>query len=264
MDYSDYTFLQIEKKDNGVALITMNRPEVLNACDAQGHHELGQIWKDIAEDPEVRVGLITGAGRAFCAGGDLRKANASDPEFIQMVWKHDTELVYNMVNCPKPIVSAINGAAVGAGLAAALLADISIASDRAKLIDGHTKLGVAPGDHAALIWPLLCGLAKAKYYLYLCETISGEEADRIGLVSMCVPHDQLMDKATEVADRLAAGSQWALRGAKSVMNNWLRMAGPIFDQSAILEMSSFFLPDSIEGRKAFMEKRAPNFPSSRT
>lgn len=263
MKYSEYTFLQIEKKDNGVALITMNRPEVLNACDAQGHHELGQIWKDIAEDPDVRVGLITGAGRAFCAGGNLGKADTSDPAFVQTVMKHDTELVYSMINCPKPIVSAINGAAVGAGLAVALLADISIASDRAKLIDGHTKLGVVPGDHAAIIWPLLCGMAKAKYYLYLCETITGEEADRIGLVSRCVPHDELMGTAMGIADRLAAGSQWALLGAKSVMNNWLRMAGPIFDQSAVLEMASFFLPDSKEGLSAFMDKRQPDFPSSR-
>lgn len=263
MDYREYKFLQIEKQANGVALITMNRPEILNACDEHGHHELGQIWLDIGQDPEVKVAIITGAGRAFCAGGDLKSADPSVSANVQKVWQHDVALVYNLVNLEKPVISAINGVAVGAGLAVALLADISIASDRARLIDGHTKLGVVPGDHAALIWPLLCGLAKAKYYLMLCETITGEEAERIGLVSKLVPHDELMPTAMEIAARLASGSQWALRGTKQVMNNWLRIAAPIFDQSAALEMTSFFLPDSVEGLRAFIEKRPPDFPSSR-
>ena len=121
-------------------------------------------------------------------------------------------MVYNLINCSKPVVSAINGAAVGAGLVVAILADISIAAKSARLIDGHTKLGVAAGDHAAIVWPLLCGMAKAKYYLLLCDTITGEEAERIGLVSLAVPDEELQARALDIAKRLAEGAPNAIRG----------------------------------------------------
>ena len=138
--------------------------------------------------------LVTGAGKAFSAGGDLELVGKMMADFDtrMRVWKEARDMVYNMINCSKPVVSAINGAAVGAGLVVAILADISIAANSAKLIDGHTKLGVAAGDHAAIIWPLLCGMAKSKYYLMTSEFIDGKEAERIGLVSMCVPDDQLV------------------------------------------------------------------------
>jgi enoyl-CoA hydratase len=166
-----------------------------------------------------------------------------------------------MLNCSKIIVSAIHGPAVGAGLAAALMADISIASRNAKLIDGHTRLGVAAGDHAAIIWPLLCGMAKAKYYLLTCDTISGEEAERLGLVSLTCDENQLTEKALEVARKLAAGPQTALRWTKYSLNNWLRMAGPAFDASLALEMMGFTGPEVKEGLAALREKRAPKFPA---
>src|SRR5258708_25005915 len=140
-------------------------------------------------------------------------------------------MVYNLVNCNKAVVSAINGVAVGAGLALAVLADIWIAGASARLIDGHTKLGVAAGDHAAIIWPLLCGMAKAKYHLLLCETLTGAQAERIGLVSLAVPDDELQDRAMEIAVRLAEGAPNAIAWTKYALNNWLRAAGPIFDAS---------------------------------
>ena len=145
----------------------------------------------------------------FSGGGDLALVEdmATDFEVRTRVWKEARDLVYNVINCDKPIVSALHGPAVGAGLVAGLLADISIAARSARIVDGHTRLGVAAGDHAAIVWPLLCGLAKAKYYLLLCEAVSGEEAERIGLVSLAVEEDQLLPKAYEVADRLALGSQ---------------------------------------------------------
>src|SRR5205823_5444221 len=130
------------------------------------------------------------------------------------VWKEARDLVYNLINCSKPIVSAIHGPAVGAGLVVGLLADISIAARSARIIDGHTRLGVAAGDHAAIVWPLLCGLAKAKYYLLLCEPVSGEEAERIGLVSLCVDDAALQETALRIAERLAAGSPTAIRWTK--------------------------------------------------
>ncbi len=263
MNYDHYSFLAIDKRPSGVAVITMNRPDVLNAADPAGHDEMGQIWLDLGKDPEVKVALITGAGRGFSAGGDLSSGDPSSHDFIASTMREAAAIVYNLINLDKPVVSAINGPAVGAGTAVALLADISIASEKAKIIDGHTKLGVVAGDHSAIVWPLLCGMAKSKYYLLLCDSIDGREAERIGLVSMCVPAEELMSTAMDVAERLAAGSQWALQGTKRVLNNWLRMAGPIFDQSLALEMMSFYRPDMAEGVQAFTDRRPPEFPSSK-
>src|SRR5690349_24388168 len=164
-----------------------------------------------------------------------------------------------MLACPTPIVSTITGPAVGAGLVVGLLADVSLASPRARIVDGHTKLGVAAGDHAAIIWPLLCGMAKAKYHLLLCEEVDGVEAERIGLVSLCVPEDELHERALEIARRLATGSQAALRHTKLALNNWLRAAGPAFDASLALEFLDMTGPDVREGVAAIREKRPPNF-----
>src|SRR6202043_3108601 len=175
------------------------------------------------------------------------------------VWKEARDMVYNLINCSKPIVSAINGAAVGAGLVLAILADISIAANSAKLIDGHTKLGVAAGDHAAIIWPLLCGMAKAKYHLLLCESVTGDEAERIGLVSLAVPDADLPARAMDVAVRLGEGAPNAIRWTKYALNNWLRAAEPIFDTSLALEFLGFSSPDAKEGLASHREKRKPRF-----
>ncbi len=265
MDYAEYQHLVFERRPNGVVLITLNRPAVMNATNARLHWELTQVWLTVDADPAARVALVTGAGRAFSAGGDLGmvEETAGNPEAIARTMREASDLVYNMINLDKPVVSAINGVAVGAGLVVALLADVSIASETARLTDGHTRLGVAAGDHAAIIWPLLCGMAKARYYLLTSDFLDGKEAERIGLVSMCVPPDRLMDTAWDVANRLAQGSQPAIRWTKRTLNNWLRQAGPIFDQSLALEMLSFMHADVREGVRAIREKRAPEFPSAR-
>jgi enoyl-CoA hydratase len=181
-------------------------------------------------------------------------------ETLLRVWKEARDLVYNVINCAKPIVSAIRGPAVGAGLAAGLLADIPIAARSARIIDGHTRLGVAAGDHAAIIWPLLCGMAKAKYHLLLCEPLTGEEAERIGLVAKVVDDDRLMDEALDVARRLAAGAPSAIRWTKYALNNWLRLAGPTFDTSLALEFLGFTGPELQEGLASLRAKRKPSFP----
>jgi enoyl-CoA hydratase len=265
MNYADYQHLLFEHRPNGVLLITLNRPEVLNATNDRLHWELTQIWLTIAADPETRVAVVTGKGRAFSAGGDMEmvEANATDPRRLARTVQEATDLVYNMINLDKPVVSAINGVAVGAGLVVGLLADISIIAENVRFTDGHTKLGVVAGDHAAIIWPLLCGMAKAKYYLLTSDFIDGKEAERIGLVSMCLPQEQVLPKALEVADRLALGAQQAIRWTKRSLNNWLRMAGPIFDNSMALEMLTFMEDDVREGLRAVREKRAPNFPSAK-
>jgi enoyl-CoA hydratase/carnithine racemase len=264
MDYKDYQHLVFERRPHGVLLITLNRPQVLNATNDRMHWELTQVWLTIDRDPETRVAVVTGAGRAFSAGGDLEmvEANATDPRRLANTVREASDIVYNMINLDKPVVSAINGVAVGAGLVVALMADISIIAEDVRFTDGHTKLGVVAGDHAAIVWPLLCGMAKAKYYLLTSDFIDGREAERIGLVSLCVPRDQLLAKAFDVADRLAQGSQQAIRWTKRSLNNWLRLAGPIFDQSIALEMLTFMSEDVREGLRAIREKRPPKFPSA--
>jgi enoyl-CoA hydratase len=265
MDYGDYRHLTFDLDAAGVLLITINRPEVMNATNARLHWELTQVWLTVDADPAARVALITGAGKAFSAGGDLEwvEEMAGNPEALARTMREASDLVYRLIDLDKPVVSAINGVAVGAGLVVALLADVSIISETARLTDGHTRLGVAAGDHAAIIWPLLCGMAKAKYYLLTSEFLDGREAERIGLVSLCVAPDRLMDTAREVATRLARGSQPSIRWTKRALNNWLRQAGPIFDQSLALEMLTFMGPDVREGARAIREKRPPDFPSTR-
>ncbi len=260
MNYGDYQHLRFDPRQNGVLLVTLDRPPV-NATDTRLHWELTQVWRTVDEDPAVRVVLVTGAGKAFSAGGDLSllEEMAGNSTAVARSLREAADIVYNMINLDKPIVSAINGVAVGAGLAVALMADISIMSETARITDGHLRLGVGAGDHAAIIWPLLCGMAKAKYYLLTAEFIDGKEAERIGLVSLCAPPDQLMEKAWQVADRLAAGPQSALRLTKRALNNWLRMAGPIFDSSLAYEMLNFLEPDVREGLAALQEKRPPRF-----
>ena len=263
MDYADYRHLTFEPKPNGVLLVTINRPEVLNAANARLHWEFTQIWPTVDADPETRVVVVTGAGKAFSAGGDLSLVEdmARQPDALARTMREASDLVYNMINLDKPVVSAINGVAVGAGLVVALLADVSIIAETARFTDGHTRLGVAAGDHAAILWPLLCGMAKAKYYLLTADFIDGREAERIGLVTMCVPPDQVLPKALDVADRLARGSQISIRWTKRALNNWLRQAGPIFDQSLALEMLSFMertcarasRPSARSGRRAFRQ-----------
>jgi len=264
MDYSRYQTLHITRRgDNGAVLdIQMKaRNGKLPTADHHGHRELTEIWRDVSADDTVRCAVLRGEGQGFSGGGDLALVQdmAQDFEVRSRVWKEARDLVYNVINCDKPIVSAMHGPAVGAGLVAGLLADISIASRGAKIVDGHTRLGVAAGDHAAIIWPLLCGMAKAKYYLMLCEPISGEEAERIGLVSLAVDESELLPRAYDVADRLASGSQSAIRWTKYALNNWLRQAGPSFDTSLALEFMGFGGPDVREGVASLRDKRAPKF-----
>ena len=191
MDYSSYQDLKIRSLEPGILEIVMGEEGKLAIATARAHGEMARVWLDVDRDAETRVAILRGAGKGFSAGGDMAMVDEMTRDFSARarVWREARDLVYNMLNCSKIIISAIHGPAVGAGLAAALMADISIAAKGARLIDGHTRLGVAAGDHAAIIWPLLCGMAKAKYYLLTCDTVSGEEAERIGLVSLACDED---------------------------------------------------------------------------
>lgn len=259
--FARYQRLKLAMPEERILTITMEREGRLNAADELMHRELVEIWRDVDAATDIDVAIIKGAGRGFSAGGDLEMVEhiADDWSTRVRVWKEARDLVYNVINCSKPIVSAIHGPAVGAGLVAGLLADVSIAARSAKIIDGHTRLGVAAGDHAAVVWPLLIGMAKAKYYLLTCEPLDGAEAERLGLVSLVVEDDELEAKAMEVARKLKSGSASAIRFTKYSLNNWLRMAGPSFDTSLALEFLGFTGPDVREGIASLREKRPPEF-----
>ena len=209
----------------------------------------------------MHAAIITGAGKVFSAGGDFDMVQDTIDNFDSKArgFKEARDLVMGIIDCSKPIISAMRGVAVGEGLVVGLLADISIATKDCRIIDGHTRLGVAAGDHANIIWPLLCGIAKAKYYLLTCDQILGEEAERIGLISLAVDDSELDAKALEVATRLAEGAQSAIRWTKYSINSWLRQAGPHFDLSLALEFLGFAGPDVQEGLNSFREKRKPSF-----
>lgn len=258
--YDAFPSLAFDRPSPGILRVTLDAPG-LNAVGEQMHRDLADVWLEVDRDPEVRVAMIRGAGRAFSAGGsfDLIEGMIDDWAVRTRVLREARDIVYNVIQCSKPIVSAIHGPAVGAGLVVGLLADVSIAARSAKIVDGHTRLGVAAGDHAAICWPLLCGMAKAKYHLLACVPLSGEEAERIGLVSLCVDDGVLEERALEVAEALARGSQSAIRWTKLALNNWYRMLGPAFDASLALEFYGFGGPDVVEGVAAHRDKRSPEF-----
>jgi enoyl-CoA hydratase len=255
--YPSFTY---DRPRDGVLRITFDGPG-LNAVGVDAHREIGEIWLTIDRDPDVQVAILRGAGKGFSAGGsfDLIDGMINDYATRTRVMREARDLVWNVINCSKPIVSAIHGPAVGAGLVAGVLADVSIVGRTARIIDGHTRLGVAAGDHAAVCWPLLVGMAKAKYYLLTCDTLTGEEAERIGLVSLCVDDDRVQETALEVADKLSTVSPSAVRWTKHALNHWYRAAGPAFDASLALEFYGFGGPDVVEGLASHREKRAPDF-----
>ena len=259
--HKKYKNLRFEMLDHGILLLTIDRPEKLNATDGPTHNGLSRVWLDIDDDPDVKVVIVTGAGDAFSAGGDLEwiESMVNNYNVMKDVFREAGDIVYRMTQCSKVIISAINGTAVGAGLAVALMADISIMAEEARISDGHVRLGVAAGDHANIIWPLLCGLAKAKYYLITADFIDGRTADQIGLVSKCVPLKDLMDEAMMVASKVARGPQDAARWTKRALNLWVSQAAPAFDASLAFEMLNFMGDDAKEGLTALQEKRRPIF-----
>jgi enoyl-CoA hydratase len=233
----------------------------VNTADAAMHRDLAMVWRRIDADASVAAVIVRGAGEAFSAGGDYRliESMMADDQTLLRVWKEARDLVYNLVNCGKPVVAAIRGPAVGAGLAVALLADISIATPDARLLDGHTRLGVAAGDHAVMIWPLLLGMAKVKYHLLTNTPLTGAEAERLGMISLCVPAEELLEEARRVAGKVASASPTAIRWTKYALNNWLRQAGPSFDAGLALEFLGFRLGDARRGLDALREKREADY-----
>lgn len=260
--YARYTRLKFDRPHPRVLRVTLSSPLKMGAMDAVMHREVSELWADVDADPTVSCILLTGEGRSFSAGGDLNheRLAVDDYDIRMQAMKEARDIVYGMINCSKPIVSAARGWAVGAGLACLILADISIASKDARFSDGHLKIGIGAGDHATIIWPLLCGMAKAKYYLLTADSFTGEEAERMNLISLALDDEEVEGRAVEIATRLAEGAPGAIRWTKHALNHWLRQAGPIFEASLAMEFIGIASPEGKEGIDAFLQKRPPQFP----
>lgn len=255
----NYDQILIEKRPNGVAIATLNQPQKMNAIDPNMHLEVTSLARDVDEDPEVKVLVLTGAGRAFCAGGDF---SPDRPRFSgPRIWREARQLVDDFLDCEKPIITAMNGAAMGLGATIALLGDVIIAGRSAKIGDTHTKVGAGCGDGGQLYWPLLMGINRAKYYMMTGDVLTAEEAERLGLVNFVVDDDQLMTKALELADRLAAGPSLAISASKIGINKYTKfVSNLVLPLTLSLQRANLYnSEDAAEAMAAFRAKRPPKF-----
>ncbi|MBI3969472.1 MAG: enoyl-CoA hydratase/isomerase family protein [Chloroflexi bacterium] len=264
-DYTGYQSLLIAAED-GVATVMLNRPELLNAIDRTMHHDLTRLWDELAEDTHVNAVVLTGAGRAFSAGGDLRRMQArlNEPSenmlHIRRIQREARLLVDRMLDVELPIIGAVNGAATGLGATIALFCDVVFAADTAKFGDTHVRAGLVAGDGGAVIWPLLVGMQKAKHYLFTGDLIDAAQAKEMGLVHQVTTAEELLPAATAYARKLADGPTWAIRWTKVSLNKWLKFGtGLVLPTSLGLEGLSMASADHKEAVASFLEKRRPTF-----
>ena len=264
MDYSHYRWIRVEK-NNQVAIVTLNRPEHRNAAHPEMRAELDRIWPELSEDDDVSAIVLTGAGKAFCAGGDV-KAMAS--RFgTEQGFAHSTKgvgrarrLCQSMLDVGPPIVCAINGDAMGLGATLALLCDVTVMSETARIGDSHVKVGLVAGDGGAVFWPVLIGPHRAKDFLLRSRVADGSQAHAIGLVNYVVPPDEVLPQAIAIAEELAAQPKWAVRWTKLSINQALKaQLNLVINTSHALEMLSAQTADHGEAARAFVDKRQPHF-----
>src|SRR5260221_2026864 len=265
-DYSQYECIKVEKADT-LATVTVNRQDYLNAVNPQLDHELERSWLDLAEDTEVNAILLTGAGKAFCAGGDVKgmaspsgSRKEGKPRPFALNPAGGRRLVQRMLDVEQPIIGAINGDAVGLGATIALFCDVIVASEKARFGDPHVRVGIVAGDGGAIIWPALIGPARAKEFLMRGHLVNGTDAAKMGLVNYAVPPEQVLPKAQEIARELASGPTWAIRWSKLSVNKWLKdQVNLILDASLAYEMITFTTEDHKEAAQSFVEKRKPKY-----
>ncbi len=258
----NYQTMKIERREHGIAVVTLNRPERLNAVNGRMHAELATFSRDFANDRELRVLVLTGAGRAFCAGGDFSPGDpiGANPEGPNM-WTEARQIVDHILECEKPIVSAVNGYAMGLGANVALLCDVVVAGPNAVFADTHVNMGIGAGDGGQLIWPFLIGVNRAKYYLMTGDRVKGKDAFDLGLVNFYVDDNaQVLAKALEVAERLAAGAPQAITASKMAVNAYLRsVSSMIMPMCLKYEQLTMQTEDHREAVRAFQEKRPAKF-----
>lgn len=266
MDYSSYNFIKIKVED-GIATVTLDRPDNLNAFNEDLINEIELLWPDLARDEEVDIIVVTGAGRAFSAGGDVKgmaaRAKGDVGAKVSRALRSPSRsrrLLASILEVEQPIIAAINGDAMGLGQTIALMCDMTVMNETARMGDTHVKVGLVAGDGGALILPALIGLAKAKEMLMCARIVTGAEAEKMGLVNYAVPADQVLSKAMELAQELNRLPRWAVRWTKLAANKELKQRlNLIIDASMAYEMLSMQTHDHGEAALAFAEKRKPTF-----
>jgi len=262
VDYTRYETLLIDKDADGIIVVTLNRPEKRNAVSNQMHGELEDVFVDLANDDDARCVVITGAGGAFCAGGDVSSMKTGEfrPTGPRTPFFQVRRLIMNLLEVDVPIVAAVNGDGAGLGATIPLFCDVIVMAETARLADTHVRMGLVAGDGGVVIWPWLVGMARAKEYLLTGDWIDGREAERIGLVNYAVPQDQVMPRAMEIARRLARNAPLAVRWTKYSVNKVLRdHVNLALDSSMFLEAATMSSEDLAEAARAFFEKRQPRF-----
>lgn len=263
-DYAKYQCLRIATAGK-LATVTLNRPETRNQIDRQFHHELQDVWRDLAEDPDINAILLTGAGKYFSVGGNVKGMTErpggdvfAEGEMIEP--RSARKIVQNILDCEIPIVCAINGDCIGLAATVALFCDITVCAEDARIADPHVKIGLVAGDGGAVIWPMLVGPNRAKEFLMRGNLINGADAERMGLVNYALPADRVLEKARALAQELADGPTWAIRWTKLAVNKSVKdQVNLIMDASFALEMATFRTEDHREAVRAFAEKRKPRF-----
>ncbi|QIE89788.1 enoyl-CoA hydratase/isomerase family protein [Pseudomonas nitroreducens] len=261
MNFADYKTMSFERRGR-VLTVTFNQPEKLNSFAGPSHTELSWLFYDLVEDKESDIIVLTGAGRAFSAGGDI--------EYMQ--WLHDNpaefyrcvreakRIVNGMLECDKPIICKVNGDAIGLGSTVAVFSDVIFAADTARFGDPHNNVALISGDGGQIMWPYLMGYARAKHYLFTGEKLSAADAERFGLINKAMPAAELDDYVNAYADKLCAMPVQSLRWSKSTINVPLRqMAASMMDVGMAYEAMSSQTPDHVEAIAAFREKRKPSF-----
>jgi enoyl-CoA hydratase len=267
MDFAEYNSIACSRRGR-VLTLRLNSGHPLNAVTPALHHELGRIFYDVADDADTDIVVLTGTDPAFSAGGDVNwLASQVRGEGEAFVTESQTmrRIVHGLLDCPKPVIAAVNGDAFGIGASLALLCDIVIAVDSARFADPHVRLGLSAGDGGALIWPQLIGFTKAKHYLLTGEAIGAVEAERINLISFVKSADEFQTFVDAYADRLSRGAQTAIRYTKSTTNLTLRgLFNSMFEAGVAYEGLSRDTDDFREAVAAFLEKRKPDFGRGKT
>lgn len=257
-DFTKYKTIRVDRR-NRILTLTLNRPEKLNAVDEEMHAELATIFIDAADDPGSDVIVLTGAGRAFSAGGDIVWMQKMIDEGFGQTAREAKRIVFSLLDCDKPIIAKVNGHAAGFGATMALFCDVIFAAEHARIGDPHVRVGLTAGDGGAIIWPQLVGFARAKEYLLTGDMMSAGEAARIGLINHAVASGELDARVDAFVDRLAAGARVAIQTTKRSVNMGLKRLAEMMDMCLALETLSNASADHQEAVDAFREGREPRF-----
>ncbi len=259
-DYQGYTSIQFERTGDVLRVTLANPRNKLNAVDGEMHAELVRRFEELKTEQDARAVLLTGAGRAFSAGGDFDWMSSTTPGDLYQMRREGKQIVWNLLDVELPIVAAIKGHAIGLGATLALLCDAIFVADSAKIADPHVQVGIVAGDGGAVVWPLAMGPVRAKRYLLTGDALSAVEAERMGLVNAAVPDDKLQSEALAFATRLAGGAPLAVRYTRLAVNQLLKQAmATAFDYSTALELVTFVSSDHKESLRAIREKQLPQF-----